>query len=87
MTLSIEEKDLEKFILIGDRVLIRPKNQQGKTASGLYLPPTVQENEKRHSGNIVKVDTGSAIQAMTDDKQPKQEKMIDEKTVSMQSRS
>ena len=46
MSLIIEEKDLEKFILIGDRVLIRPKNPRSKTASGLYLPPNVEENEK-----------------------------------------
>ena len=61
MALIIDEQDLEKFILIGDKVLIRPKNQQGKTASGLYLPPTVQENEKTHSGYIVKVGPGYPI--------------------------
>jgi co-chaperonin GroES (HSP10) len=66
MSLIIEEKDLEKFILIGDRVLIRPKNPQGKTASGLYLPPTVQENEKTHSGYIVKVGPGYPIPTTTD---------------------
>ncbi len=45
MSLIIEEKDLQKFILIGDRVLIRPKTPGTKTKSGLYLPPTVQEKE------------------------------------------
>jgi len=34
MSLIIEEKDLAKFILIGDKVLIRPKNPKSKTASG-----------------------------------------------------
>jgi len=58
MSLIIEENDLGKFIMIGDRVLIRPKNQQGITASGLYLPPSVQENEKTHSGYVVKVGPG-----------------------------
>jgi len=66
MELSLDVQDLEKFILIGDRVLIRPKNPQGKTASGLYLPPTVQENEKTQSGYIVKVGPGYPIPAMMD---------------------
>ena len=74
MSLIIEEKDLDKFILIGDRVLIRPKNPQGKTASGLYLPPTVQENEKTQSGYIVKVGPGYPIPAMTDIDEPWKEK-------------
>jgi chaperonin GroES len=46
MTLQIEKKDLSKFILVGDRVLIKPKNQLDRTKSGLYLPPGVQEKEK-----------------------------------------
>jgi len=74
MSLIIEEKDLEKFILIGDRVLIRPKNPNGKTASGLYLPPNVQENEKTQSGYIVKVGPGYPIPAMTDIDEPWKEK-------------
>ena len=48
MQLVIEESDLEKFIVVGDRVLIKPKSPQEKTKSGLYLPPGVQENEKIH---------------------------------------
>ena len=76
MSLIIEEQDLEKFIMVGDRVLIRPKNQQGKTASGLYLPPTVQENEKTHSGYIVNVGPGYPIPAMTDADEPWKEKRM-----------
>jgi co-chaperonin GroES (HSP10) len=74
MSLIIEEKDLGKFILIGDRVLIRPKNPKGKTASGLYLPPTVEENERTQSGYIVKVGPGYPIPAMTDADEPWKEK-------------
>jgi len=66
MTLVIEEKDLEKFILVGDRVLVKPKIQSGKTKSGLYLPPTVQEKEKVQTGYIVKVGPGYPIPAMTE---------------------
>lgn len=70
MSLIIEEKDLEKFIMVGDRVLIKTKNPQTKTKSGLYLPPTVQENEKVQSGYIVKVGPGYPIPAMTDGDEP-----------------
>jgi len=87
MSLIIEEKDLEKFIMIGDRVLIRPKNQQGITASGLYLPPTVQENEKTHSGYVVKVGPGYPIPAMTDTDEPWKEKKDEVKYVPLQAKS
>ena len=87
MSLIIEEKDLEKFIMIGDRVLIRPKNQQGITASGLYLPPSVQENEKTHSGYVVKVGPGYPIPAMTDADEPWKEKKDDVKYVPLQAKT
>lgn len=86
MSLNIEEKDLEKFILIGDRVLIRPKNQNSKTPSGLYLPPTVQESEKTMSGYIVKVGPGYPIPAMTDADEPWKEKKEEVKYVPLQAK-
>ncbi|HPR33177.1 MAG TPA: co-chaperone GroES family protein [Prolixibacteraceae bacterium] len=66
MAISIDEKDLRKFILVGDRVLIKPKNPQSKTKSGLYLPPTVQENEKIQSGYVVKAGPGYPIPALVE---------------------
>jgi co-chaperonin GroES (HSP10) len=70
MSLIIEERNLEKFIMIGDRVLVKPKNPKNKTQSGLFLPATVQENEKVQSGYIVKVGPGYPIPAMTDENEP-----------------
>lgn len=67
MSLIIEEKDLEKFIMVGDRVLVKPKSRSGKTKSGLYLPPTVAESEQVQSGYIVKVGPGYPIPAVSDD--------------------
>ncbi len=60
MQLSIEQKDMDKFIMIGDKVLVKPKNPQSQTKSGLYLPPTVQQ-ERIQSGYIIKVGPGMAI--------------------------
>lgn len=84
MLLKIEEKDLEKFILVGDRVLIKPKNPANKTQTGLYLPPTVQENEKILSGYVVKVGPGYPIPAMTDEEEVWKEKKENVKYVPLQ---
>lgn len=84
MSLVLEEKNLEKFVMVGDRVLVKPKNQQGKTKSGLYLPPTVQENEKLQSGYIVKVGPGYPIPAMTDGDEPWKEQKEEVKYVPLQ---
>ena len=70
MSLVIEEKDLEKFIMIGDRVLIKPKNQSNRTPSGLYLPPSVQKSENIYSGYIVKIGPGYPLPSMSNDEEP-----------------
>jgi chaperonin GroES len=70
MDLQIDEKDLKKFIIIGDRVLVKPRSNQKKTKSGLYLPPTVSENEKLHSGYVVKVGPGYPIPAINEADEP-----------------
>ncbi|MFQ3577050.1 MAG: co-chaperone GroES family protein [Cytophagales bacterium] len=50
--------DLKDLIVVGDRVLIRPKKATEKTETGLYLPQGVQEKEKIQSGYVVKVGPG-----------------------------
>ncbi len=67
MSLVIKEKDFKKFILIGDRVLVKPKNPESRTKSGLFLPPNVHEKEKVQSGYIVKVGPGYPIPAISDE--------------------
>lgn len=84
MSLIIEEKDLEKFIMVGDRVLVKPKNPSGKTKSGLFLPPTVHENEKVQSGYIVKVGPGYPIPAVSEEDENWKEKTDDVKYVPLQ---
>jgi co-chaperonin GroES (HSP10) len=86
MSFIIEEKDLEKFIMVGDRVLVKPKNPSQKTVSGLILPPSVQENEKVLSGYVVKVGPGYPIPAMTDEDEPWKEKNEAVKYVPLQAR-
>ena len=52
---------LKRLIIVGDRVLIKPKNPSDRTNSGLYLPATVTEKEQVQSGYIVKVGPGVPI--------------------------
>ena len=55
------ENTFKKLIVIGDRVLIRPSKPNEKTASGLYLPPGVQEKEKVQQGVVIKTGPGFVI--------------------------
>jgi co-chaperonin GroES (HSP10) len=61
------DNKLKKLIVVGDRVLIRPTKQNDKTASGLYLPPGVQEKEKIHSGYVIKVGPGYPLPLPADE--------------------
>ena len=51
-------ESLEKLIVVGDRVLIKPKSNPDKTHSGLFLPPGYTERENTQSGYVVKVGPG-----------------------------
>lgn len=72
------DNKLKRLIVVGDRVLIKPQKESEKTASGIYLPPGVQEKEKIQSGYIVKAGPGYPIPfAMDedDDWKPEEEKV------------
>ncbi len=69
MQLPIDQKDINKFLLIGDKVLIKPKSPQSQTKTGLYLPPTVQEKERILCGYVLKVGPGYAIPAEHEDRE------------------
>lgn len=66
MQLSIDQKDIDKFLMIGDKVLIKPKNPNSRTKSGLYLPPSVQQGEKIQYGYIVKTGPGYPLPSQTE---------------------
>ena len=58
---------LKKLIVIGDRLLIKPTKPNEQTASGLYLPPGVQEKEKVQKGYVIKTGPGYAIPMPVED--------------------
>ena len=66
MALKLDAKNLDKVIIVGDRLLIKPVTPQERTKSGLYLPPGVQEKEKINQGYVMKVGPGYPVPAMND---------------------
>jgi co-chaperonin GroES (HSP10) len=61
MRLFIDNKELDKFVMIGDKVLVKPTNPQERTKSGLLLPPSIQENEKLQTGYVIRTGPGYAL--------------------------
>ena len=69
MELTSENK-LKKIIIVGDRVLIKPKKSNDKTDSGLFLPPGVKEQEKVQYGYVMRTGPGYPIPLSTDEDEP-----------------
>jgi co-chaperonin GroES (HSP10) len=67
MQLSIERRDIDTFLMIGDKVLVKSKNPQSYTKSGLYLPPTVQQGEKIQCGYIIKTGPGYPLPSLSEE--------------------
>ncbi|HCD51581.1 MAG TPA: chaperonin [Balneolaceae bacterium] len=51
----------EKFVVVGDRVLIKPRDMETHTRSGLVLPASVKEKEEIQSGYVLKTGPGYPI--------------------------
>lgn len=64
---NMEVDTFDRFIVIGDRLLIKPKEASTRTRSGLYLPPTVHDSEKIHSGYVIKAGPGYPISSDDED--------------------
>jgi chaperonin GroES len=72
MTTITADNKLKRVLVVGDKVLIKPKNPNDKTATGLYLPPTVTEKEDVQSGYIVKAGPGYPLPSPSEDEPWKQ---------------
>jgi chaperonin GroES len=60
-------KRLSKLIVVGDRVLIKPKAEAERTRGGLFLPAGVEEKEEIGWGWIMKIGPGYPILVSPDD--------------------
>jgi len=56
-----EKNQLNRLIVVGDRVLIKPKTLSNKTKSGLFLPPGYKEKEAIQTGFVIRVGPGYPI--------------------------
>ena len=65
----VPNDNLNKVIVVGDRVLIKPKTTDEKTQSGLYLPSYIQEKEPVRSGYVMKVGPGYPIPFPSDEEE------------------
>lgn len=64
---DFNKNPVDKLIVVGDRLLIRPKSASGKTRSGLLLPPGYKEKEEIQSGYVVKAGPGYPIPLPADE--------------------
>ncbi len=67
---STDIAEVDHFIIIGDRLLLKPRQQENVTEGGLYLPPGVKEKEKIQSGYVLKTGPGYAVAPPLDEDEP-----------------
>ncbi len=76
----------DKFVVVGDRVLIRPVAGDGRTKSGIYLPPGVQEKEKIQSGYVLKIGPGYPVGPPPESDEPWMEKITTPQYIPLQAK-
>ncbi len=69
MELTADNK-LKNIIVVGDRLLVKPRKPSEKTESGLFLPPGVKEKEKVQYGYVVKAGPGYPIPLPIENDEP-----------------
>lgn len=67
---EFREEKLNKLLVVGDRVLIKPTSINDKTNSGLYLPPGIQEKEQVRKGYVIKSGPGYPIPFASESEEP-----------------
>ncbi len=70
MSFFLDNQDIDKFIVIGDRVLLKPKSPQQKTRSGLFLPPGFEDKQKVGCGYVIKSGPGYPIPTLPEAQEP-----------------
>jgi co-chaperonin GroES (HSP10) len=67
---SNPRKKIDNLIVVGDRLLIKPKTLNNKTKSGLFLPPGYTEREEIQTGYIIKCGPGYPIPLSSEADEP-----------------
>jgi chaperonin GroES len=76
----------DKFIVVGDRVLIRPKSHDDRTKSGIYLPPGIQEKARIQSGYVIKTGPGYPVGPPPESDEPWKEQVSDARYIPLQAK-
>lgn len=84
MSISLGNQEINKLIVVGDRVLIKPKSAKERTSSGLFLPPGIQEKEKLQSGYVMKVGPGYPIPSLIENDEVWKDKSENVKYIPLQ---
>ena len=87
MSVTLDEKDIAKIEMVGDRVLIKPKNQNYQTTSGLYLPPAAIDKENVQIGYVIKIGPGFPFPNMTEEDEPWKENRKEAKYIPLQAKA
>lgn len=77
---------LKKLIIVGDRILLKPKKASEQTKSGLYLPPGVHEREIVQSGYVMKTGPGYPIPLPAEEDEPWKDKEEQIKYIPLQAK-
>jgi chaperonin GroES len=72
--MNLKIPNLNKIIIVGDRILVKKSNPSERTKSGLLLPPGVEEKDEVQSGYIIKVGPGYPIPIPEENEEWKQKK-------------
>ncbi len=57
---------MKQLVVVGDRVLIKPEEGEGRSKVGLYLPASAVDNQAVQAGTVVATGPGTPISAPTD---------------------
>jgi co-chaperonin GroES (HSP10) len=76
----------DKFIVVGDRVLIKPKSLDERTKTGIYLPPGVQEKARIQSGYVIKAGPGYPVGPPSESDEPWKESATGPQYIPLQAR-
>ena len=56
----------KRLLVVGDRVLIAPEEDEERSRVGLYLPASAVDNQAVQSGTVVAVGPGTPVSAPTE---------------------
>lgn len=84
MSINLDKEKLQKIIMVGDRILVKPKSPDELLPSGLILPPSVQEKEKLGLGYVISIGPGFAIPSIQEVEEPWQDEKEKVKYIPLQ---